>query len=109
MAKALIELTDRDFDRAYDRTWRKHFEYVEERNRRQLIERYGADNPELNVYTVELSIDCGTVTVKAKNPEEAEQIARDEIYFTTDNSHQIEFDDGPGFAVESVEEAEAGE
>src|SRR5271166_1994541 len=112
MAKPLTELSERELERAYDRTWRKQFEYVKEQSRRHLIERYGADNPELNVYTMELSIDWGTVVVKAKNPEEAEQIARNEIYAMTDNFHQIDFDDGPGFAVdrvELVEEAEAAE
>jgi hypothetical protein len=48
-------------------------------------------------------IDYGTVTVKAKTREEAEEIAQDEVYFMTDAIHQVEFDDRPGLTVDSVE------
>jgi hypothetical protein len=112
MAKPLTELTDRELERVYDRTWRRHYEVTKEKSRRNMIERYGAENPELDTYSVELAIDYGSVTVKAKNPEEAKQIARDEIYCMTDNYDQIDFDEGPGFVADSVElvgEAEAAE
>jgi hypothetical protein len=103
MPKPLTDLTDAELERAHDRTWRRHYEVTKEKSRRKMIERYGAENPELNAYTVELAIDYGSVTVKAKNPEEAEQIARDEIYWMTDNYDQIDFDEGPGLVVDRVE------
>jgi hypothetical protein len=111
MATSLTELTDDELEAAYDRTWNRHYEVVKEKERRRMVERYGTDSPVLNEYSVEISVECESLTVKAKTSEEAAEIASNEIYLMTDANRQIEFNDLLEIAVADVyliqEEVEA--
>lgn len=93
MAKPPTELTDDELEAACHRTWKRYYEVVKEKNRRRMVERYGTDRPMLNEYSVEISVECESLTVKAKTSEEAPEIASNEIYLMTDAHRQIEFND----------------
>ena len=73
MKKQLSELSDSGLEKAEDRTEQKYYEIIKEQSRRKLIERYGADNPELNTYSVWVTVE-GAFDVKARSEEEAAQI-----------------------------------
>jgi hypothetical protein len=111
MKKELSELSDRELKRAADRAWRKFYQYREEMSRRELVERYGADNPELNTYVVWAKVE-GSFDVKARSEEEAEEILKepkslcDGVWFDYSNVAQIEQVDGPIITIHSVEEVE---
>jgi hypothetical protein len=75
-------------------------------SRRELIERYGVENPELNAYTVWVSVE-GSFDVRARSEEEAEQIIEDDgLWFGYTNLAQIELIDGPIITIDSVEPTE---
>jgi len=103
MATSPTELTDDELEAAYDRTWKRHYEVVKEKERRRMVERYGTDNPVLNEYLVEISVECGSLTVKAKTSEEAAETASNEIYLMTEANSQIEFNDMLEIAVTEVD------
>lgn len=107
--RSLTELSDRELEKASDRTWRKHYEVVKEQQRRRLIQRYGTENPELNTYTVDLRIDHAPLTVKSRSAEEARIIAEGETYLMTDACDQVHFDDMPDYRVHDVELIEGEE
>jgi hypothetical protein len=110
MAKAreLTALSDRELETAYERAWKRYYKAVREQNRRRMIERYGSENPELDEYLVELSLECTfSMTVKARSIDEAEQIARDDCYINTENYDQIDFWDSPSWVADAELEVEA--
>ena len=73
MKKRLEELSDRQLEKAADRAWQELYKYREEMSRRELIDHYGADNPELNTYTLWATVE-GRFDVKARSEEEAKEI-----------------------------------
>jgi hypothetical protein len=111
MKKQLSELSDRELQNAAERTWRKHLAISEERNRRKLIERYGADNPEMNTYLVWVIVE-GSFDAKARSEEEAAQIIEGNfhdgygVWLDYSNVRQIELLDGPIIRIHSVEQDE---
>jgi hypothetical protein len=71
-----------------------------------LIERYGADNPELNTYTVSATVE-GSFDVKARSEEEAGQIIEDwGVWLDYADVAQIEAIDEPFIGIDSIEVAE---
>jgi hypothetical protein len=106
MKKQVSELSDRELGKAEDRAWRSYYRYRQEQSRRKLIERYGADNPELNTYTVSATVE-GSFDVKARSEEEAGQIFEDwGVWLDYADVAQIEAIDGPFIGIDSIEVAE---
>jgi hypothetical protein len=109
--KQLSELSKRELDKAADRAWEKFHQYRKEMSRRELIDRYGCDDPELNTYSVWATIE-GCFDVKARSEEEAEEILNKPesggygVWLDYGNVTQIEQVDGPNITIDSVEEAE---
>ena len=109
--KKLCELSDRELLKASDRAWVKFYQYREEMSRRELIERYGVDNPELNTYAVWATVE-GSFDVKARSEEEAEKVLEEPkplcygVWFDYSNVAQIEQIDGPIITINSVKELE---
>jgi hypothetical protein len=100
--RSIPELSDHELELRIDRTWRNHYRYVEEQNRRNLIKRYGSDEPGLDTYAVDLSLTV-PVTVRARNAEEAEVLVIDEIYLMSDDRSIITFCDCPDIVVDDLE------
>jgi hypothetical protein len=109
--KRLSELSKRELEKAASRACQKFHKYREEMSRRELIERYGADNPELNTYPVWVTVE-GAFDVKARSEEEAAEIIEEPeslcygVWLDYGNVAQIEQVDGPIITIDSVEEVE---
>jgi hypothetical protein len=109
MRKQLSELSERELEKAADRAWQNFYKYREEMSRRELIERYGADNPELNTYVVWATVE-GSFDVKARSEKEAAEIIEQPeslyygVWFDYSNVAQIEQVDGPIITIHSIEE-----
>jgi hypothetical protein len=111
MKKQLSELFDSELEKTEHRAWQKYYEIIKEQSRRKLIERYGADNPELNTYVVWVTVE-GSFDVKARSEEEAAQMIEGNfddgygVWLEYSNVRQIEPLDGPIIRIDTVEQDE---
>jgi hypothetical protein len=105
MKKQSSELSDRELEKAADRTWRTYLAISEEQNRRERVARYGTAEPDLKAYNVSVWMDSIDLTVKTQSGDDAEQIVRKSLWVCNDNPEQITIDDWPGISM-AIEEAE---
>jgi hypothetical protein len=108
MTKVLSELTHLELQRACDRTWANHYKHRKEQHRREMVERYGCEQPELNSYLVNVSLHDADLIVRARSEEEAEEIAETEIWINYE-SRQIEMFDHPTALAPSIIVNEIGD
>jgi hypothetical protein len=104
MTKALSELTHLELQCACDEAWANHYKHREEQHRREMVERYGCEQPELNSYLVNVSVSLHDfdLIVRARSEEEAEEIAETKIWVSYE-SRQIEmFAQPPSIIVNEI-------
>src|SRR5205823_3102738 len=99
--KTLAEMTDHELDMAMNKAVDTHYEITKEQHRRTLIEEYGAENPELTAYSVEISVSV-PLTILARDEADAVRIAQT-VWLIDDRGEQITYDDAVAVTIEDIE------